>query len=212
MIHWIYRFLSRIWLGIFFRLRTEGVENIPPKGGLLIASNHASILDPIVAACGSTRWLTYLARQSLNEGLVYRIITGRIPIIAISRGAFDREALRNVAEAVNEGQAVLVFPEGTRSADGRLGEIKAGVQLLARMTSAPVVPMFIAGTHRAWPRGKSRPALCGRIRVRFGPPLDISHLPKDEAQEALRAAIERLAPEELRNPSVQEVATPAPDR
>lgn len=191
----LYRWLARTWFRLCYGFRAVATDNIPRHGGVILASNHQSFLDPMAIAAASTRTLTFLARESLARNRLYRLLTASLPIVAIERGAGDRAAIRRITEELRRGAACLVFPEGTRSERGLLGELRSGVVMMARQAEVPVVPVAIAGAYAIWPRGNRVPRLRGRLRVAFGRPLELAQLSKQEALDRLRGALLELGVE-----------------
>lgn len=166
----VIRWLAHLCLVGLFRVRVSGAENVPPEGGCIIASNHQSYLDPILVVYGAKRTVEILARSSLFDNRFFgRLIewSGAIPI---ERDGLGLDALRKAVKLTAEGRAVLVFPEGTRTTDGRIGEIKPAVAMLAAKSGVPVIPAVVEGAHAAWPRGRRYPKL-SHIKVMFGNPV-----------------------------------------
>jgi 1-acyl-sn-glycerol-3-phosphate acyltransferase len=153
---------------MLFRLRGEGAEHVPSAGPVLIASNHASVLDPALVGVATARELTFLAKAELFDIPLFGGFIRRLNAHPVRREGSDAAALRTALRLLEEGRALLVFPEGTRSEDGQLGPGKPGVGMLAVLSGAPVVPAYIDGSGRAWPRGQRLPHR-SHITVYFGP-------------------------------------------
>lgn len=157
--------------GVFhlcFRIQADGQEEIPREGPVILAANHASFLDPIAVGVVCPRQITALAKEELWSTRALGWWLNRMQATPIGRGQSDAGALRAALEVLGHGKAILVFPEGTRSRDGTIGVMKAGVGLLARRSLTPVVPTYISGTFLALPRTRyfPRPA---KICVHFAP-------------------------------------------
>jgi len=150
----------------YFRIQADGREEVPHEGPLILAANHASFLDPIAVGVACPRQITALAKEELWSSWVLRWWLNRMEATPIGRGQSDAGALRAALKVLGHGKAILVFPEGTRSRDGTIGPMKAGVGLLARRSLAPVVPTYISGTFLALPRTGYFPRPT-TIRVRF---------------------------------------------
>lgn len=196
-VYGVFRGILKAWFGVCYRFEVRGAERIPPSGGAIVASNHVSILDPMALGCAARRPLTYVARGTLTESRLYAALTRRLDIVAIRRGEGDRAALQTIVDQLKAGKACVVFPEGTRSPDGRLAEFKGGIALMARQAGVPVVPAYVAGSFAAWPKSQKLPRPFGRIRVAFGDPIRLDDgAGRDEALARLRAAIEALRPAE----------------
>lgn len=153
-----------------FRLEARGTEHVPSRGPVLLVSNHSSVLDPPLVGGVCPRQLTFLAKAELFAVPGFGRLIHALNARPVRREGADAAALRVALRALDQGAALLVFPEGTRGPEGRLREPKPGAALLAVLSGAPVVPVFVRGSGRAWPRGQRfpRPA---KVRVAFGSPL-----------------------------------------
>ena len=164
-------FLDRTFCRLGFRLEVEGLEHVPMRSGAILAANHQSYLDILVVGASVPRQVTFVARDTLAEWWWLAFVMKRCGAILIRRGTSDRAALRAMSEHVKEGGLVAIYPEGTRSRDGRTGTFKGGAVLAARAGGVPLVPVGIRGAYEAWPKGKLLPRP-RRILVTFGPPID----------------------------------------
>ena len=175
----VYRISSAVarWgARLFFLGGCEGRENIPTEGGTLLAANHASFLDPLLVGGFSPRMCRFLARASL----------GRVPLVgtwmrAVGTSFVEREAptaraLQVLVELLQDGQAVMMFPEGTRTHDGQIAAFKRGILLLVKKTRATVVPVGIRGSFRAFPRGRRLPRPFVRCTVSYGDPMSAAEI------------------------------------
>lgn len=177
---WLYPFVRtqlRLIFRLFHRWEVHGAENIPITGGCLLAANHASFLDPpAIGSASSKRLVRFMARDTLfKKGFGDWLMRG-LHAIPISRDRGDVGALKRCIQFLRKGDCVAIFPEGTRTRDGQLGEAKAGIGFLIMSAGVPVVPIYIDGTFAAFPRGASWPRP-RKIRVFIGPPI---------AQDALK--------------------------
>jgi 1-acyl-sn-glycerol-3-phosphate acyltransferase len=159
-------FLMRAWFG----LRVRGAEHVPARGPALIVSNHQSILDPPVIGGAARRQIYFLAKAELFRIPMFGSLIRALHARPVRREGSDPGALRTAAQLLGEGKALLVFPEGTRSLNGRLGEGKPGVGMLAVTSGAPVVPAYVSGTLEALPKGSAWPRR-SQVSVSFGPAL-----------------------------------------
>lgn len=130
-------------------------ENMPKKGALIVAPVHLSHLDPPAVACGCNRVLRFMAKEELFKGAFGWLIRS-LGAYRVKRGEGDTESIRLTMGFLEAGEAVLIFPEGTRGDGKHLGPMNKGVALIAKRTGAPVLPVAIIGTHIAMPRGKSK--------------------------------------------------------
>ncbi len=161
-------FFSTI-LAATYGLRATGRNNIPGRGPLLLVSNHLSHLDVLVLGILLQRPLNYVARSTLfffPLGLFIRSL-GAFPI---QRDGIGAQGLKETFRRLKMGGIVTLFPEGTRTTDGELGELKSGIALLATKAKVAIVPAGIAGTFEAWPKSRSVP-VAHPIRVHFGSPI-----------------------------------------
>lgn len=169
-----YYFLTSLaWLGgkTLFPLKIEGQELIPREGPVVFAANHQSFLDIPLLASAIPRHVSFVARDSLAQSRVMAYIMDQCGAVLVRRGEPDHAALRGMLAHLAAGDGVCLFPEGTRSRDGSLGEFRRGALLAARRGRAPVVPVGISGSFEAWPPGQKLPHP-HRIQIRFGEPLD----------------------------------------
>jgi 1-acyl-sn-glycerol-3-phosphate acyltransferase len=162
---------------VFFGLRSFGRRNVPRTDGVILAVNHASYLDPVVVGCGITRPVHYMARRTLFVSLFGSLIRA-LNAFPVARGGADRGAVKEFIRRVRAGNVVMLFPEGTRTRDGRLGTVMPGAGALAARAGAPIVPTYIAGTFDAWPRHRKLPVPVrpDGISIYFGRPIDVERL------------------------------------
>lgn len=159
----------------FASLETEGWDALPP-GPCLIASNHQSFLDPPLIGASLPFEIAFVARKSLFENPVFGRVIRACRAIPLDRDEADLAAIRRALATLAEGRKLLIFPEGTRSADGELLPAKAGAGLLALRSGTPVVPVRIRGARDVLPRGGSIPMGGARIRIRFGKAITAAEL------------------------------------
>lgn len=179
------RFFGRATCRACFRLRVEGLANVPATGGAVVATNHQSFLDIMLVAAALDRHVSYVARDTLAEWWWLRLTIRQSGSVLVRRGTSDRAALRGMAAHLEAGDLVAIYPEGTRTRDGRLGVLKGGAVLAARMAGVPIVPAGIRGAYEAWPRGRIVPRP-RRVAIRFGPLIDSG---RPDAMERLQATI-----------------------
>ena len=156
---------------MWFRGEVVGMENFPADGPFLIASNHASHLDPPVVGCHVPRQMRFFARKSLWNNRLFAWWLDQVETIPVERDSGDIGAIKRVLQALNENRVVVLFPEGTRSVDGHLQKPKAGVGFMACKTGVPVVPCRVYGSFAAFGKGSAIPRLGTPITVVFGPPI-----------------------------------------
>jgi 1-acyl-sn-glycerol-3-phosphate acyltransferase len=163
------RFLYRCYFWTYHRGRVIGREKLPDEGGFILAGNHVSFLDPPFLGQACRREAFFMARDTLFRHPVANWILRSWNCVPIRREGGDIGAMRTVIKMLKEGKAVLMFPEGTRSPDGKLQRGRAGIGMIVARTGAKVVPMRILGTDRALPKGARfpRPA---KVTIKFGDP------------------------------------------
>lgn len=162
--------MVRIAASVAFRARYSGVGNVPRSGGALLVSNHQSHLDPPILGAGSPRQMSYLARTTLFHFSPFGWLLQSVGGIPIDRNGSALAGIRATLQALQQGEMVLVFPEGTRSRDGNLGIFKPGLALVARRANVPIVPAAVDGAYDAWPRSAPIPRP-GTVHVHYGVPL-----------------------------------------
>jgi 1-acyl-sn-glycerol-3-phosphate acyltransferase len=133
-----------------------GTENIPLDGPVIFAPVHMSHLDPPAVACACKRRLRFMAKEELFKVPVLGPLIATLGAYPVKRGEGDTESIRKTLALLGEGEAVLVFPEGTRGDGESMGPINKGVALFAKKSGAPVMPIGIVGTQIVMPRGKSK--------------------------------------------------------
>ena len=165
---------------VLFRYRVMRLARVPRTGPVLLAVNHQSYVDPALAGSALHRPLHFMARRSLFVGLFGRLIRS-VNAFPVDRDRADPQAVREAIGLLERGRCLLIFPEGTRTRDGRLAPMRPGFGMLARRTGAPIVPVYIDGAFRAWPRQRLLPRL-RQIRVWFGEPIRVA---RDEDERSI---------------------------
>ncbi len=182
------RALLRAYLGLYHRFQVSGREHVPRSGGALIVANHQSFLDIPVLAVGTPRHAAFVARVTLTRSRFLAFLMRESGCVLVRPKTADRAALEAMIAHLEAGDCVAVFPEGTRTDDGRLGTFRAGAIVAARRAGVPLIPAAIQGAFEAWPRRARLPAP-RRIRVRFGPALSAEG---EHALERVREAIDGM--------------------
>jgi len=173
----IYLSIRLVFIGlakVIFKFKVRGAENLPRTGAAIIASNHASYLDPPLIGMAIPRPIFYFAKEELFRtffGSAIRIVNA----IPVNRDQLDRKTLRTVLKVLAQGEMILMFPEGTRTKTGELQEGKPGTGFIAYHAKVPVIPAYISGSFDILPRGGKffRFAKC---TVTFGPAVDLTEL------------------------------------
>ncbi len=167
-----------------FRLRRHGMENIPRAGATLIVCNHLSTKDPpLVGMAALPRFVHFMAKAELfRRPAIARVLRG-VGAFPVERGTGDRDAIRFARDLLGRGDAMIMFPEGTRSRDGALRPFFSGAGMLALEPGVTVIPAAIWGSQ----------ARLARVQVVFGAPIDLSDITGGSKSERVRRATRRLA-------------------
>ncbi|MBN2712715.1 MAG: 1-acyl-sn-glycerol-3-phosphate acyltransferase [Planctomycetes bacterium] len=184
----------------------RGVGNVPLEDGLIVASNHASFFDPPLVGASLPRELNYMARKTLFKNPVGRWCIETLNAFPIDRDGDSREALREFIKRLEEGKAVLMFPEGTRTVTGKMAEIQSGIGTIAVRSGSPVLPVYVWGSYQSWPKGQKIPNR-HPYKIIFGevirPRTGLKGKDKKDEQERIRveldAALHKLEDEAWAN-------------
>ena len=177
----------RLFYGIYGRWKIKGIENVPRKGGVLLAGNHVSNLDPpmVGGALFGYRRVRFMAKIELWSTWIGHYVMDRIMSFPVKRGTADRPTIRRTLEWLAQGDAIAIFPEGERSEDGRLQPAQPGVALLVQKSGVPVIPVAIVGTHKMWPKGQKKLKRV-RLTIAFGEPI---HFPPNSSRKTITTVI-----------------------
>ncbi|GMO65628.1 MAG: lysophospholipid acyltransferase family protein [Endomicrobiia bacterium] len=166
------RQIFRLVFSLFYRWRIEGLENIPYSGGAIIVSNHISFFDPPLIGSAIRRPLYFMAKKELFDIPILKWIIKQTHAFPIKRDGQDMVAMRNAFSLLKDGHLLLIFPEGTRLKDYRMGRARAGAGMLACNTQLPLVPVKLKNTDVM--------LKFKRIEIKFGKPI---YPPKNFAKD-----------------------------
>ena len=190
LVYWFFKLL--------YRNKIYGAENFY-SGSAILAANHASFYDPPLLSVSTPYEVHFLARKTLFTPFLFGRLIRHLNAHPVSGKAQDVAVFKTVVRLMQEGKKVIIFPEGTRSRDGKLQAIKPGVAMLVARTGAAVIPVYLHGTFSVWPECKKFPKLFGKTACIFGSPLyfpvDSSHDAKqrqEEISEKIHLAISQL--------------------
>ncbi|MCE9546706.1 MAG: 1-acyl-sn-glycerol-3-phosphate acyltransferase [Planctomycetia bacterium] len=210
------RTLCRMASAPAFRLRVQGRQNAPASGAVLVMSNHQSHLDPVLVGLCFDRRLNYLARETLFRFPPLRWMIRSVDAIPLDRDGLALAGIKETLRRLKHEEMVLLFPEGTRSRDGQVGELKPGFCALARRAKVSLLPMALDGTFAAFPRSSKFPRPLP-IQIHIGEPMGPEEVASlDDAQlvaEVRRRMVELHAEAKraLARANNSQIAQPAAD-
>ncbi|MFZ8979842.1 MAG: lysophospholipid acyltransferase family protein [Candidatus Nanopelagicales bacterium] len=181
MLYWVLKWIViGPWLRVLFRPWTDNMDALPVSGPALLVSNHLSFSDSFFLPLVTKRRITFLAKQEYFTGKGIKGLLSKMFFTGVGQVPIDRSSGRAAEAAITTGVRILreghmlgIYPEGTRTADGRLYRGKTGVARMALEAQAPVIPVAMIGTYEIQPPGRVRPAI-RRVGIVFGEPLDFS--------------------------------------
>jgi 1-acyl-sn-glycerol-3-phosphate acyltransferase len=184
LVWWAGRILLAPLFRLVYRLRVEGADRIPARGSTLFVANHISMLDPpmIGYALASRRKIFCMGKVELFRNRVVGAVLRRGGAFPVDRGGVDRAAIRTARDILARGDALLMFPEGTRYTSGELGPAWPGAGALGLAEGVRVVPIAISGSNRR----------LGPVRIRVGPPVDLSDVAEGPRGERSQMAADRM--------------------
>jgi len=206
------------WIGFrlvyrfYFGWRVHNAERVPLNGPVILASNHASFLDPPLVGAGIRRGINYLARESLFRFPVLGWILHQWQVVPVDRDGGGAKGLKAILDRLLAGGAIILFPEGTRSTDGKLQSARSGIGLTVIKSEAPVVPVRVFGTFEAYNRTMRFPLPFRKVVVKYGRPMLFEKLRAEartcskprlkeiyqEVADEIMAEIGRLKPQDER--------------
>jgi 1-acyl-sn-glycerol-3-phosphate acyltransferase len=142
---------------LFFRIKAVGQENVPPEGPLIVAVNHVSYLDPVLAGVAVPRITHYMAKKELFKVPLFKNLIFGVNAFPVDRDNPDLSTLHRVMDILKRGEALLLFPEGTRGDGINFLPPKQGAGMIVHKTKAPVLPVFVHGSEKVWPRKNKFP-------------------------------------------------------
>jgi len=182
---------------VYFRWRVYNPERVPLSGPVILASNHASYLDPMLIGAALHRGINYLAREDLFRFPVLGWVLRRWQTVPVNREGSGAKGLRAILDRLLAGGAIILFPEGTRTGDGELQPARSGIGLTVIKSSAPVVPVRVFGTFEAYNRDLRFPRP-RRVAVKFGEPMSFEDLRAEAkvcSKERLKQIYQQVADE-----------------
>lgn len=198
MAYFISRIIYKIILKLFFRFGVTGEENLPKKGPFIMVANHMSNADPAVmgVACDALP-ITFLAKRELFDIPVLGAWIKAVGCIPIERFTGGAAPLKKALKKLKEGGALGIFPEGRRSRDGNLQEPQPGIGIIAAKSGAPIIPMYISGSEKAFPVEALFPKPGNAIKAKIGRPINISEFTAFSDRKKAYAFISRKVMEAI---------------
>ncbi len=203
------RFLERV---LCRKVEIVGKEHVPRRGPLIVASNHLNNADPPIIAAALPRRAVFMAKKEMFDWPILSWLFRAFGAFPVRRGEVDLAAMRRAAQELRKGMALMMFPEGTRSRDGKLHRGRPGTAILAMKTGAPILPVAIYGTeHIQWPWLFFKPLAIKYVRVTIGEPFFLPKVDRvttkvaEEYTDLIMRRIAALLPEEYRGDYAAEV-------
>ncbi|MDX1953432.1 MAG: lysophospholipid acyltransferase family protein [Verrucomicrobiota bacterium] len=200
--------MFRLIYGTYFRWRIYTPENVPRNGPVILAANHASFIDPPLVGSALPRPINYLARESLFRFPLMGAVLRSWNAVPVDRDGGGAAGLRAILDRLLAGGAIILFPEGTRTRDGKLQPARSGIGLTVIKSEAPVVPVRVFGTFEAFNRNHKFPRP-RRIAVKYGKPIDFSRL-RNEAKTCSKPRLKEIY-QEIADEIMKRIAALEPD-
>lgn len=157
------RGLVKVTFSLIYRIRVEGLENVPAEGGAIVCGNHFDGRDPMIVGITMKRPISYMAKEELFRNKLFAWVIRGMGVFPVKRGQPDRAALKHSIDVLHSGTCFGIFPEGTRQKSGKLGKAEPGAAYLALKSGAPVIPVGITSTYKFF----------SPIIVRYGKPVNL---------------------------------------
>jgi 1-acyl-sn-glycerol-3-phosphate acyltransferase len=170
------RLLCRLFCRLFFHMRFTGIENVPSRGAYILAVNHQSFLDPLFAGIMLKTQLCFMARDTLFKSKIFGPLLKSVKAIPVRRGQADIASIKAIIAHLKQSDGVCLFPEATRTTDGKISPFKGGFGLLCRRGNAPVIPVLIDGAFECWPRHRKLFIPGSKISITYGKPISVERI------------------------------------
>jgi 1-acyl-sn-glycerol-3-phosphate acyltransferase len=190
LIYTIGRQLFRFFFRSYFRWQVFYPDRVPQKGRAILAANHASFLDPPLVGSAAKREISYLARETLFRFPGIGWLLRKVNAVPIDREGGGPAGLKTILDRLSKEEAIVLFPEGTRTRDGQLQKARSGIGLIVIKSGAPVIPIRIWGTYEAYSR-KHKVPLPRPVTIKFGKPIYFTEL-RIEAESASKARLKEI--------------------
>jgi 1-acyl-sn-glycerol-3-phosphate acyltransferase len=159
--YWFARSLMKLFIHILYRVRVEGLENLPSDGGYIICSNHINNLDPVVVGTSIPKKMSYMAKEELFHNKILGFIILKLGMFPVNRNGADISAIKSSIKVLKKGDALGIFPEGTRNLERNEMKAKPGLAMIAIKAKVPIVPVAIISDYK----------LFGNIKIQINRPI-----------------------------------------
>jgi CMP/dCMP kinase len=191
LVYRFFRFLAEVILRIFYKFKVYGLENVV-KGGAIITANHVSFLDPPIIAASLEEEIHFLAKESLFKIPFFKTLIKILNTHPISEKESNIHTIRNVKHYLKQGKKILIFPEGTRAHEEKIGKLLPGAGFIINLTKSTIIPTYIHGASCVWKRNKKFPKLFGKISCVFGKPIKYEEFEKIDKNERISIILSRI--------------------
>ena len=200
--YWVIRWILSLLILILVRnhLHIEGRENVPRKGGLLVIGNHIASADPPILGGKFPRPLHFMAKIEWFKSSVAGFLARQFLCFPVVRHTADRAALRYTLQLLEQGQAVCIYPEGTRAEDARIHPVEAGVGFVARRSGVPILPVAVWGTEKVLPARGTHWPRAADCYLRYGKPFQLPRpdMSNQEAADYMMSKVAAMLPSAYR--------------
>jgi 1-acyl-sn-glycerol-3-phosphate acyltransferase len=191
--YWISRTVCGLFFNLFFKTRIVGVNNIPKRGAYLLVSNHVSYFDPPLISGTTPTPLYFFGRKSLLKNAWFWVLHRALNVIPVDLEGNNVGAIKAAIRTLKEDKPLVVFPEGTRSEDGKLKQGQSGAGFIACTAGVPVVPVRVFGTYEALDRATTKPKWGMPLTVVVGKPIShVEYDPGTKTKDRYRIAVDRI--------------------
>lgn len=197
----VVNFTRRCIFGVLGGTTVKGLDNVPKDGPVILAPIHVSYIDPMLVGCTSPRALRFMAKEELFKGILGWFLRS-VGSFAVKRGGADSSAIRYAMQTLEEGNALMLFPEGTRSDGVTMGAIQSGVGMMAKKTGAQVVPIGIGGTVKMLPRDR-KSLKRARLTIIYGKPFTYDEATSGASRTEAKSVFANRIAEEIQKLSAE---------
>jgi len=190
--HRFVKIIAFLYCKLFFLIRNLNKGNIPKRGGVIIAGNHMSFLDPVILGAVVFRPVNFMAKEELfNASRIFGKFLSLLGAFPVSRGRLSKNTVKKSIGILKSKGALVIFPEGERSRDGNIQKGEPGCVWLAKVSGVPIIPVRIYGSNKAWPANRN--IVCPYpIRVVFGKSFNVAEYPDSSIQDITEVLMDEI--------------------